>query len=326
MNDVGFDKPVIVPSGTFGFFGEGYRHHRFIKLFAWFLHQFAAFVAKTVTLEPRKGNMALDEQSMPRDMRPDCIFIDAKRWWRGGMLNAVGLSNFGLLHYLEKEKWQSRTDHFATSIMLMESTTEARLQEAREIVGMLQAHWFYFIVKPIIKINISCPNTQHEIAQLIAEQKDVLDIFAALQTPIYIKVSSLSDVHAIAAIAQHVACTGICVTNTWPWSDIPDWIKWKVFPDFKKSPLEQYGGGGYCGKDMIPITAAWVAKIRDCGMQKQIYAGGGIFGPRDVWTLWRAGADGISLGMPLTFRPWSVPLSIITAYILFSRKLSRRIA
>lgn len=325
-NACGFDKPVIVPSGTLGFFGEGYRHHQFLKPFVWFLRRFATFVAKTVTLEPRKGNMALDKESAPRDMRPDCIFIDAKHWWRGGMLNAVGLSNFGLDYYLEQEKWQKRTDRFAISIMLMAKTREERLQEAREIVNMLLSYWYDFFLKPIIKINISCPNTQHAITELIAEQKDVLDVFAQLRVPIYIKVSSLSDVQAIAIIAEHTACAGICVTNTWPWADVPDWIKWKVFPDYVLSPLYKYGGGGYCGKDMVPITAAWIVRMRQHGVKKHIYAGGGIFGPRDVWKMWRAGADGISLGMPLTFRPWSIPFSVFVAYILFARKPSCRTA
>ena len=71
--------------------------------------------------------MSLKDDSSPKQMRPDCIFIDFKRWLRGGMLNAVGLSNFGLKYYLERGKWQKLMKPWAPSFMLVRETHEERL-------------------------------------------------------------------------------------------------------------------------------------------------------------------------------------------------------
>ncbi len=308
---------AILASGTMGFFGEGYPYHRFIQPFAWIAKKSAMFVAKTVTVDEVVGNMPLKDDSSPALMRPDCIFIDFKRWLRGGMLNAVGLSNFGVEHYIELGEWQNRTKSWALSLMLVRETHEERLEEAREFVEIMLWYLDQFKVLPILKLNISCPNTSHNICDLVDEQREILYILADLGLDIVVKVNALSDIKSVAQIAEHEACRGICVSNTLPWADLPDWIKWKVFPEFIKSPLEKYGGGGFSGKDMLPIVVAWIARARQIGITKPIIGGGGIFTPVGVWRMYRAGASAISIGSPLLFRPWMVPFNILTAYVLF---------
>lgn len=319
---------VILASGTMGFFGEGYTYHKFIWPFVWIAKKLAMFVAKTVTVDEVAGNMPLRDNSSPKHTRPDCIFIDFKRWLRGGMLNAVGLSNFGLQYYLEQGLWQKRTKPWALSLMLVRKTREERIQEAREFVEIMLRHLHEFNVLPILKLNISCPNTSHDVCDLIEEQQEILNIVAVLGLETIVKVNAFSDIEGIRKIAQHEACSGICVSNTAPWDDLPDWIKWKVFPEVfeqtekdKKSKIvawiKSYGGGGFSGKDMLPIVVVWIARARQAGITKPIIGGGGIFTPRGVWKMRQAGASSISIGSPLLFRPWMVPFNILTAFILF---------
>ena len=312
---------VILASGTMGFFGEGYPYHKLIWPFAWIAKHSAMFVAKTVTVDPIVGNMPLKDDSSPKSLRPDCIFIDFKRWLRGGMLNAVGLSNFGLRYYLEQGLWQKRTKPWALSIMFVRKTREGRIAEAREFVAIMLEYLDQFGILPILKLNISCPNTCHNVSDLISEQKEILDILATLGLKIIVKVNAVSDVESVQKIAQHNACNGVCVSNTLPWADLQDWIKWKVFPEFKESPLAKYGGGGFSGKDMCPIVIAWIARARQAGITKPIIGGGGIFTPLDVWRMKKAGATSISIGSPLLFRPWTTALiNTPLAKILFRRK------
>jgi dihydroorotate dehydrogenase len=170
---------------------------------------------------------------------------------------------------------------------------------------------------PILKLNISCPNTCHDVCGLVGEQREILSILAPLGLEIIVKVNALSDIENVWKIADHKACCGICVSNTLPWAELPDWIKWKVFPEFIESPLKKYGGGGFSGKDMLPIVVAWIARARQAGITKPIIGGGGIFTPLCVWKIHQAGASAISIGSPLLFRPWMVPFNIFTAFVLF---------
>jgi dihydroorotate dehydrogenase len=320
---------VILASGTLGFSGEGYPYHRIIYPFVQTAKYLSMFVAKTVTVDPVKGKMPLKRNSSPAKLRPDCIFIDFKRWWRGGMLNAVGLSNFGLKWYLEQGLWQKYTKSWALSIMFVRKTCEERIEEAQEFVAIMLQHLDQFDVLPIIKLNISCPNTCHNLSDLIAEQREILSILATLGLDIIVKVNAVSDIESIRKIADHEACKGICVSNTLPWNDLPEWIKWKIFPEvFGRTPedeqsdvvawIEKYGGGGFSGKDCLPVVVAWIARARQSGIIKPIIGGGGIFSPFDAWRMKKAGATSISIGSPLLFRPWTTAFfTIPVAKILF---------
>src|ERR1043165_6320275 len=69
-------NPMMTASGTCGY---GYEYGDFVNL-----SKFGAFVTKSVTAEPRKGNEAYR-------------IVET----RGGMLNAIGLANVGLQAFLE---------------------------------------------------------------------------------------------------------------------------------------------------------------------------------------------------------------------------------
>ena len=312
---------VILASGTMGFFGEGYPYHKIIWPFALVAKKTAMFVAKTVTVDPIVGNMSLKDDSSPSSMRPDCIFIDFKRWLRGGMLNAVGLSNFGVEYYLKKGLWQKRTKPWALSLMLVRKTREERVQEAREFVEIMLRYLNEFGILPILKLNISCPNTCHDVSGLVGEQREILSILAPLGLEIIVKVNALSDIESVCKITEHDACSGICVSNTLPWAELPDWIKWEVFPELIESPLAKYGGGGFSGKQLLKYVVTWIARARQAGITKPIIGGGGIFTPVGVWRMKKAGATSVSIGSPLLFRPWTTALiNIPLAKILFRRK------
>ncbi|XLQ20668.1 MAG: hypothetical protein ACKUBY_02730 [Candidatus Moraniibacteriota bacterium] len=309
--------PVILASGTMGFFGEGYPYHKFIQPFAWIAKKLSMFVVKTVTVDAVVGNMPLKDDSSPSSMRPDCIFIDFKRWLCGGMLNAVGLSNFGVEYYLKKGLWQKCRKPWALSLMLVRGTREERIEEAREFVEIMRRYLHEFNILPILKLNISCPNTCHDVSGLVGEQREILSILAPLELEIVVKVNALSDIESVRKIAEHEACSGICVSNTLPWAELPDWIKWEVFPEFTESPLKKYGGGGFSGKQLLKYVVVWIARARQAGITKPIIGGGGIFTPLGVWQMYRAGASAISIGSPLLFRPWMILFNILTAFMLF---------
>src|SRR5438093_1022414 len=96
---------VLGASGVQGFFGEGWWFHWLMKFFGLDLSGMT-FVAKTATLEPRKGNVKSGFFEM---VFPSWVRI---KFRRGAMLNAMGLPNPGIRALLATGKWQARKDPF----------------------------------------------------------------------------------------------------------------------------------------------------------------------------------------------------------------------
>ncbi len=314
--------PIVADSGTFGFYGEGYWWHWLAWPFLFWLKQFGTFVGKTVTANQRDGNMRLNPDGTPMNWFPDCIFIDWYRWIKGGMLNAVGLSNFGAYAHLSDENWQKRTKPWMLSFMPMGGTIEEKIEECRKFFGDMNVTLHSFRIRPILVLNISCPNTEHALCALASDVHRMLDILAQLGLEIIVKVSVDMPVAQVVEIVRHPACKAIQVTNTIHWSKLPEAILRRVFPDCwdedeRKwiSPLAQYGGGGYSGKDLLLMVVFWIREAIQAGLEKPIIGGGGIFSPVDVWRVRRAGAVAVSIASPAMLRTFMVPLIVLAAWL-----------
>jgi dihydroorotate dehydrogenase (NAD+) catalytic subunit len=298
--DFGFGK-IWGASGVQGFFGEGYRHHDHLNLVG-LGPKFVGmtFVAKTATLPPNKGNMALQGDFTPRDIKPDCIYVD---WLRCDAVNAVGLSNPGIRALLDTDRWQKRKESFLLSYMPLQQATEDMMHETRQFVDILEKRLQDFRGHVGVQINLSCPTTKHNLSKLLREADEIFSICERLNAPLFAKINALVAVEAARELSQHSACNGICVSNTIPYGELPEWIPWgKIFGG--RSPLKQYGGGGYSGRYLLPITVDWIKRARKCGVKTLINGGGGILSVADARKVFSAGADSISLGSVTFFRPW----------------------
>src|SRR3989338_9953988 len=123
---------VLDASGTEGFFGEGYPYQKALGI----NFSGATFVAKTMTMHPRAGNMRMRRDgSLPWwPLKPDCIVV---KLWKGAALNAVGLSNPGAEALLNQGQWQEREEPFFLSFMAVGATREERMKELDGFVRML---------------------------------------------------------------------------------------------------------------------------------------------------------------------------------------------
>ena len=102
--------PIWMSSGFGGFFGEGYWYHRIFRLL-WrgFNFKGVTLSAKTMTLPPHEGNVALSRDFKPMELLPDCIIMKP---WEGAALNAVSLSNPGFAALAGRNEWQRIKDPF----------------------------------------------------------------------------------------------------------------------------------------------------------------------------------------------------------------------
>ena len=292
---------VLDASGTEGFFGEGYPYQKALGI----NFSGATFVAKTMTMRPRAGNMRIREDgSLPwRPLRPDCIVVKP---FKGVALNAVGLSNPGAVALLAQGKWQEREEPFFLSFMAVGVTKEERMKEFDGFVRILSRFKKLFRSPFGLQINLSCPNVGLHPERLVEEAIDVLTATSILDIPLMLKFNILLPVEAAWEISKYPACDALCVSNTIPWGALPRLINWRELFGSDESPFKKYGGGGLSGAPLLPFVRRWVKSARLADIAKPINAGGGILHPDDADTLFEAGADSVFVGSVSFLRTWRV--------------------
>lgn len=307
--------PVWGASGVQGFFGEGYPFHRLSKFFGLGPNfKRMTFVAKTTTLNPRLGNMPLDKDGItPLQWKPKCIKV---KFFKGAVLNSVGLSGPGVETLLKTGRWQARTEPFILSFMSVAASKEDRYTELAGFVSTLKDHLPDFNAPIALQINLSCPNVCLDSSELLDEALVLLTIAKQLNIPLMFKLSVATPVAEIRGIAEHPDLDGLCISNTIPYGSFPDQINWKkLFGE--ESPLKHLGGGGLSGAPILPLVVKWLREAKDSGIKIPINVGGGIMSPRDVNELYAACADSIFIGSMAMLRPWRVKATISQALELF---------
>ncbi len=302
-------------SGVRNFFGEGYPYHRPFKLFPGFRFDDCTFVAKTTTLEPRRGkayqeggNMSLESDFVtPAEFKPACISVTPRSFLQGAALNAVGLSGPGVEGLLSTGKWQEYPRPFMISVMTVTKTPFAELYTLVKLIKQHQP----FRAKFGVQLNKSCPNVEH--AQAVADVvKDTRMDLAILRdalgsrVPLVVKLNALFPVSAAKDMADDRNCDGICNSNTIPWKDVPEVVRRELFKT-EISPLDHLGGGGLSGAYwLFRLVENWMIQARAAGIKKPIIAGGGILKAAHVDRLAQAGASAVAVGSVAFLRPWRV--------------------
>lgn len=247
--------PVFTASGTRNFFGQGWSYHKYYRLIPGFDFSGSTLITKTTTRDFRQGNMPLDKQQQPIELRPKCIYINFRK---GLVLNAVGLSGPGAISLIRSDVWQRLAQPFFISFMAVGNSQEERYLELADFCQLLQA--YSFKSKFGLEINISCPNTQHQTDKLITEATDLILIAKSrlADVQIILKINALIHPKIIKQIIEETNCDALDVSNTIPWGQLPDQINWsKIAP---VSPLQKFGGGGLSGKPLLPIVTDWIKR------------------------------------------------------------------
>ena len=288
-------------SGAQGVFGEGYPFHKIYRKIPGFTFVGMTFVAKTTTMNKRKGNILLGEdQITPIHFFPDCIKV---KFPEDVVLNAVDVSGPGAKYLLDTGRWQRQAKPYFLSFTSVKDTPEERLAEFSSFVKLLKGHLPKFLADIGLKINLSCPNTGVNPGELVGEAQQMLSVGSVLSIPMVPKFNVLQLTPEMACeIAEHPSCDGICVSNTIPYGEIPEVIPWRQLFG-KKSPLKKYGGGGLSGKYLFPLVIDWVSDVKCLGIKKPIIAGGGVLEAKQAIQLLIAGASVVSLGTMAILRP-----------------------
>ena len=253
--------PIINASGTFDAIAA--RRTFGDALLAEF--PFAAFVSKTVTLEPRQGN-------------------PPPRLWEqpAGLINSIGLPNRGLEGYLERDLPELAGLPVPLIVNVMGFTREevGRLVEAfaaREEVAALE-------------LNVSCPNVESGLIMGAdpGETAALLEHVRPLTSkPLIVKLTpNATDVGAVAAAAEAAGADAVSLINT---------LRGMALSPRTREPWLGGGTGGVSGP---AVRAIALAQVRDVAARVTIpvVGMGGVQRGVDADDLLRAGATLVAVG------------------------------
>ncbi len=291
---------------------QGWRHHRWLHPFGLqpdFTN--STFIAKTVTIEARPGNMPLEKEGIqPINAFPDCIVV---KMWSGHVLNAVGLSNHGLEWMLQQGWWQNLQDPFFLSFAAVKQDAGGRIKEWRHATRLFEQALPFFQAPCGLQLNLSCPNTEAkhdgDLEAFSSEVNCLLDITSELDIPLVVKVNALLPVEIAATFASHPECDALVVSNTIPYGHAADRIPWVEIFGSAVSPLAKYGGGGLSGPALLPLVCDWLKRAERINFPKPIIACGGIMDVSAIDDVLEAGptlVGGVELGSVSITRPWRV--------------------
>jgi dihydroorotate dehydrogenase (NAD+) catalytic subunit len=262
----------LTGSGALGFDGRGWWWEYPLRWMGILNPHDFAIVVKTLTLNPRRGNL---------------------RWyapWRcvrlipGGTVNAVGLTNPGI-------DWWLRTCYPRMRRMGLQIVVSVYPESLGE------AHAFAEKLRPLliaaIELNASCPNVAHCEADAVQHVHAIADALRKSGHPLIVKVGYDQPYVAIAQSLENIA-DAIHAINAVPWR--------LVFPD-KPSPLARLGGGGVSGEPIRPLVREVIQNLRRA-TRLPIIAGGGIYALNDLHELWQLGARAFSIGTLFLRAPW----------------------
>jgi dihydroorotate dehydrogenase (NAD+) catalytic subunit len=254
--------PVINASGTF----DAIAAHRAFGDALYERFPFAAFVSKTVTVEPRQGNP------------PPRLWEQA-----GGMINSIGLPNKGLRGYIEQDLPRLAELPVPLIVNVMGFT--------REEVAQLVAAFAERDPVAALELNVSCPNVKTGMVMGAdpSETAALLDEVRSLTgKPIVVKLTpNCTSPADVAAAAEQHGADAVSLVNT---------LRGMAFnPDRPGEPWLGGGTGGVSGPAIRAIALAQVAEV-SARVSIPVIGMGGVQTGEHAHALRRAGADIVAVG------------------------------
>ena len=257
-------NPILVASGTFGYAREMEGIVDFSRL--------GGIIPKTVTKSPRQGNKP------PRTVET-----------AAGMLNAIGLDNDGIDHFIEHHLPYLRS--LPTAIIgNIAGKTEDEFIAMAEQIGRTSG-------LAALELNLSCPNvsggadfaTDPEVTRRI-----IVGVKRVCPLPLIAKLTpNVTRVIPIAEAAAEAGADAISLVNTF----VGMAIDWK-----RRRPILGNITGGLSGPAIKPLALRIVYQTAKA-VRIPIIGIGGITTIDDAMEFILAGATAVQIGTANFFRP-----------------------
>lgn len=263
---VAFNNPLIAASGTFGF---GREYAEFYPLSA-----LGGISSKGITLKARPGNPAPRIAEAP-----------------GGMLNAVGLQNPGVDHFIREDLSWLREQGTRIIANIAGNTPEDYCAMAEKLNDT---------DVDMIELNISCPNVKQGGVQFGTTCAGVSGITKAVRAhckkPLMVKLSpNVTDISEMALAAESEGADAISMINTLTGMRI----------DIRtRRPIIHNNTGGFSGPALLPIAVRMVWQTYQ-KVKIPIVGLGGISTWQDAVEMLFAGATALQIGTALFTDPYA---------------------
>jgi dihydroorotate dehydrogenase (NAD+) catalytic subunit len=253
--------PIINASGTFdALAAERAFGRQLTERFP-----FAAFVSKTVTLEPRQGN-------------------PPPRLWElaGGLINSIGLPNRGLAGYLSHDL--PRLSRLPVPLIVNV------MGFSRDEVAELVAAFAPYPAVAALELNVSCPNVETGMV-MGADPAEVQALLRRVrpmtEKPLIVKLTpNASDVAEVARAAEAAGASALSLINT---------VRGMALDPRSGRPWLGGGTGGVSGPAVRAIALAQVSAVARA-VELPLIGMGGVQRGQDALDLIRAGAGLVAVG------------------------------
>lgn len=250
-------NPITVASGTFGY---GREFAEYIDL-----NQLGGIVTKGTSLKPRPGNKPPRVCETP-----------------AGMLNAIGLQNPGVEHFINEDLPWLRKFNTAVIVNACGSTVEdyvelCKILNKTDIDG--------------VELNLSCPNVKEGCLAFGTTYEGVKNVTSqvrkVLDKPLIVKLSpNVTDITQPAKAAQDAGADGVSLINT---------LLGMSIDIHKRRPMLANNTGGLSGPAVKPVAVRMVYQVAQA-VDIPILGLGGIVTGDDAIEFMLAGATAVSIG------------------------------
>ena len=278
-------NPVMTASGTAGYSLE---YAQYLNLAA-----LGAFVTKSITLQPRRGN-------------PPPRIIET----RAGMLNAIGLANIGVEEFVARKL--PELGQMGCPVIV--NVAGGSIEEYVAVCERLDP------LAPIggLEINVSCPNVANglvfgtnpqRLAELVRAVRSVVG-----RCVLIVKLSpNVTDIAETAAAAADAGAEVLSLVNTFVGMaiDIEGW-----------RPVLANRTGGLSGPAIKPMALQMVNRVYRCVARDRklpLVGMGGIATWQDAVEFLLAGASAIAVGTALFVDP-ATPQKIVAGLGAYLRR------
>lgn len=237
-----------------------------------------AFVCKTITLLPKKGNPP------PRLYETEA-----------GLINSIGLQNPGLDLFI-KERMPQYRDKLSMPVIVSISgstiTEFCRMLDSLELCDGIAGY----------EVNVSCPNVEKEGIAFGTDPDVVYELTQKLAAKtareLCVKLSpNVTDIATIAQAAEAGGASSLALINS----------LWGMAIDYRTGCSRiKKGIGGYTGNGIKPVALALTYKVSQA-VKIPILAMGGIYDWRDALEFIWAGASAIAIGTANFVNPLAAP-------------------
>ena len=285
LKHIKLQNPVMTASGTCGY---TYELDDFVKI-----SSLGAFVTKSITLKPRRGNPPQRTVETP-----------------AGMLNAIGLANIGLDRFVKENMPLFDDLTIPLFVNVAEKSPERYIEVVERVTSMERVNG--------IELNISCPNVHKggvtigadcgQTESLVAKVKAVMPEDKLLIVKLTPNVTDICQT-AQAAVDGGADCLSMINTITGMVIDIE-----------KRKPVIGNRIGGMSGPAIRPIAVRMVHQVYDNVAKKHnvpIIGIGGIASASDALQFIIAGASAVQIGTAVFTNPGVMTETIagITEYM-----------